>query len=133
MIGASIQGLLVLLLPKKYAITPAIILLLIHILNVVLITKGFKANPYLKNAIFKKSTPQVLDSSGEFRGAGTEKVAILLLGAKSNHPLGIFGPDYKTVDTFITRMSEQLEDPMSQDSGCKFLSSFIGILARLKG
>lgn len=112
------------LLPKKYALTPAIILLAIHILDVFLITKGFKPNPYLKNVIFKKSTPQVLDEHGELKGPGQEKVAILLLGAKSNHPLGIFGPDYKTVDTFITKMSEQLEDPMSQDTGCKYFLSF---------
>jgi hypothetical protein len=110
----------VLLLPKRYALAPALILLSIHLVEVILITTGLKPNPYLKNVIFKKSTPQVLDDDGDFRGPGQEKIAIFLLGAKSNHPLGIFGPDFMIADWFITRMSEQLEDPMSQDAGCEF-------------
>ena len=87
--------------------------------NVILISKGFKPNPYFKNIIFKKSTAQVLDENATFRGPGQEKVAILLLGAKSNHPMGILSPDYKTVNEFLIRMTEQLEDPISQDTGCQ--------------
>ena len=108
-----------LILPRKYALTPAIILLLIHIIDVFLVTKGLKPNPYLKNAVFKKSTPQVLDQDGDYRGPGQEKIAILLLGAKSNHPLGVFAPDFVKVDDFNTRMYAQLEDPLTQDAGCK--------------
>ncbi len=109
-----------LLLPKRYALTPAIILLAIHFIDVLLVTKGLKPNPYLKNVVFKKSTPQVLDQNGELESPGQEKVAVLLLGAKSNHPLGIFSPDFGMVNKFLTNMTEQLEDPESQDSGCKF-------------
>jgi hypothetical protein len=87
--------------------------------DVILITSGIKPNPYFKNVIFKKSTPQVLSQDGDYRGPGQEQVAILLLGAKSNHPMGIFSPDYRTVDNFLTDMSAELEDPMSQDAGCK--------------
>src|SRR5271170_6026080 len=124
LIGACIQVLLVLILPKRYAITPAILLLSIHVINVILISAGYKPNPYFKDVIFKKSTPQVLDQNGNLSGSEQEKVAILLLGAKSNHPLGIFSPDYNTVNKFLIRMTEQLEDPLSQDSGCNFKIPF---------
>ena len=118
LLGATIQVLLVLILPKRYALTPAIILLAIHIVDVYLITKGFKPNPYLKGAIFKNVAPTVPDENAVNQGPGQEKVAILLLGAKSNHPMGVFSPDYKLVNDFITRMTDQLEDPMNQDAGC---------------
>jgi hypothetical protein len=124
LIGATLQALLVLLLPKRYALTPAIILLGIHFIDAILVAKGVKPNPYLKNVVWKKSTPQVLDGNGELKTPGQEKVAILLLGAKSNHPMGIFSPDYKVVNDFLRRMTDELEDPKNYNAGCKH--SFYG-------
>lgn len=116
-----------LILPKKYALTPAIFLLTIHIIDVILITKGYKANPYFKNVVWKKTTAQILDQNGALERPGQEKVAVLILGSKSNHPLGIFSPDYKTVNEFFKRMTDQLDDPMSQESGCRchFLDLYV--------
>lgn len=57
----------------------------------------------------KKSTAQIMDRNGDFAGPGQEKVAVLLLGAKSNHPLGIFAPDFSLVNKYIEGMTHELE------------------------
>jgi heme-degrading monooxygenase HmoA len=82
-----------------------------------LITYNIIPNPYLKGRIPKKSTAQVMDRNGNFAGPGKEKVAILLLGAKSNHPLGIFAPDFSYMGGLLRKMTKELENDPTQDSG----------------
>jgi heme-degrading monooxygenase HmoA len=82
-----------------------------------LITYNIIPNPYLKNMIPKKSTAQVMDRNGNYAGPGKEKIAILLLGAKSNHPLGIFAPDFPHVGKLLERMTAELENDPKQDTG----------------
>jgi hypothetical protein len=86
-----------------------------------LITYGVIPNPYLAKAIPKKSTAQVMDRNGNFPGPGKEKIAVLLLGAKSNHPLGVFAPDFGTVGNFLQKMTKELENDPTQKTGCKKL------------
>ncbi len=118
LIGAAFQTLLILLpIPKTYALSPAITLLVLRLTHTMLVTYRIIPNPYLKNAIPRKSSAQVLDRNGNFTGPGKEKVAILLLGAKSNHPLGIFAPDFKYVSSLLQRMTNELENDPTQDSG----------------
>jgi hypothetical protein len=119
LIGATLQSLLVLFLPLRYAMTPALLLLAVRIIDTFLISTGNKPNPYLTGVNPKKSTAQVMDRDGNFPGAGEEKVAILLLGAKSNHPLGFFAPDFGKVGNYLKEMTEELEGADNQDNGCK--------------
>jgi len=118
LIGACLQTFLFLLpIPKLYSVGPAIGLLLFRIIDTVLITYNFIPNPYLKDAILKKSTAQPHDREGNFTGPGKEKVAIMLLGAKSNHPLGVFEPEFGKVGKFLRKMTEELNGDPTQDSG----------------
>jgi heme-degrading monooxygenase HmoA len=118
LIGAAIQTVLVLLpIPKTYVLSPAITLLVLRLTHTMLITYNIIPNPYLKNAVPKKSTAQVMDRSGNFAGPGKEKVAVLLLGAKSNHPLGIFAPDFSYVGSLLQKMTAELENDPNQDTG----------------
>lgn len=55
-------------------------------------------------------------------GAGKQKIAVLILGAKSNHPLGFFAPDFSKVGDYLKKMSDFLEDDKTQESGCEFHS-----------
>ena len=119
LIGAFLQTILVLILPRIYALTPAVLLLAARIIDTLLITYGVKENPYLKGVVYKKSTAQVMDKDGNFPGPGAEKIAILLLGAKSNHPLGIFAPDFGTTGGFLEKMTAELESRDQQDTGCE--------------
>lgn len=113
------QTFLVLILPRLYALAPAVILLALRVVDTMLITYGYKPNPYLRDVLPKKSTAQVMGKDGNFSGPGKEKIAILLLGAKSNHPLGIFAPDFNTMGDFNKKMNEHLESADNQDTGCK--------------
>lgn len=125
LIGASLQAILALLpIPRIYSGLPAMAMLLAKIADTALITYNFKANPYLKNMLPKKTTAQPLDSNGKFAGAGKNKIAVLLLGAKSNHPLGFFAPDFDKVGGYLKKMSDLLEDDQTQESGCMFESRF---------
>jgi len=117
-----LQTLLTLLpIPTIYSLTPAITVLLIRFINTLLITYGIIPNPYLQNAIPKKSTAQIPDLNGNFNGPGKEKIAVLFLGAKSNHPLGIFAPDFGIVGNYLEKMTSELESDPTQETGCMFL------------
>jgi hypothetical protein len=126
LIGAFFQTLLILLpIPTIYTLTPAITILLIRFINTLLITYGITSNPYLQNVIPNKSTAQVPDLNGHYKGPGKEKIAVLFLGAKSNHPLGIFAPDFNIVGDYLEKMMSELENDPAQESGCmssQFLS-----------
>jgi len=125
LLGASIQTILVLLpIPTIYAVSPAITLLVLRLTHTLLITYSIIPNPYLVNAIPKKSAAQVPDRNGNFSGPGKEKIAVLHLGAKSNHPLGVFAPDFGIVAKYMAKMTRQLEGEPTQDSGFLGQSAF---------
>ncbi|KIN00685.1 hypothetical protein OIDMADRAFT_124659, partial [Oidiodendron maius Zn] len=117
LIGALLQCILVLALPPVYALTPAFLILVVRTIDTLLITNGIKPNPYLHNVFPKRTTAQVLDKNGNFSGAGQEKIAVLLLGAKTNHPMGVFAPDFPKLGEYNQSMVNELQDPNSQDNG----------------
>jgi hypothetical protein len=126
LIGASLQAILALLpIPRIYSGLPAVLMLLAKIVDTAMITYNLKANPYLKNMLPKKTTAQPLDLNGNFAGAGKQKIAVLLLGAKSNHPLGFFAPDFDKVGGYLKKMSDLLEDDQTQESGCMSDSNYV--------
>ncbi|EKD21200.1 putative transcriptional regulator [Drepanopeziza brunnea f. sp. 'multigermtubi' MB_m1] len=118
LIGACIQSLLFLLpIPRFYSVGPAVALLLFRIIKTFLITYNIIPNPYMTNAILQKSTAQPRDLNGNFTGPGKQKVAVMFLGAKSNHPLGVFEPGFARVGGFLKKMTEELNGAETQDSG----------------
>ncbi|PBP26689.1 putative transcriptional regulator [Diplocarpon rosae] len=118
LLGASFQCLLFLLpIPAFYTAFPAIFLLLIRTIETLLITYRYIPNPYLKDAIMKKSTAQPMDSKGNFGGPGKQKIAVMMLGAKSNHPLGVFEPSFGKVGSFLRKMTQELNGGADQENG----------------
>ncbi|KAI9852343.1 MAG: hypothetical protein M1838_001048 [Thelocarpon superellum] len=117
LIGACLQATLVLLLPPMYALTPAAILLALRFLDTLLLTTGIRSNFYMRGSFPGKSNAQVYNEKGELVKAGQEKIAVFLLGAKTNHPLGMFAPGFSTVDTVVELMTAELQPGQNQDSG----------------
>ncbi|ETN46660.1 uncharacterized protein HMPREF1541_00846 [Cyphellophora europaea CBS 101466] len=111
LVGASLQSLLVLALRSKYAFLPSFLILLFRITDALLITFRFKPNPYLQDAFIGRRTALLPDADGQITGPGKRKVVILLLGAKSNHPLGIFAPEFKKMGGFLSRMNKLFDSP----------------------
>ena len=121
LLGACTQASLALLVRNKYyAFLPAAILLSFRMIDALLIHFRFKKNPFLQNAILKKRFSAVVpDRNGKFEGAGLEKVVILLLGAKSNHPFGFFAPEFLKTFKWMAEMNSEFDKQDGPD-GCKF-------------
>ena len=121
LLGACTQACLALLVRNKYyAFLPAGILLSFRVINALLIHFNLKKNPFLEKAILKKRFSAVVpDTDGRIRGAGQEKVVILLLGAKSNHPFGFFAPEFLKTFKWMAEMNAEF-DKQDGPNGCKF-------------
>ena len=58
------------------------------------------------------------DGNGNYGAPGSERIAVLLLGAKSNHPLGVFAPGFGDLGKYMGRMNDELEADLEQSFGC---------------
>lgn len=111
LVGACLQSLIAIFIHSKYAFLPAFFILLLRSTDALLITFKFKPNPYLAEVQPGRVTAIVPNNDGEITGPSTERVTILLLGAKSNHPLGIFGPEFMEVGEHLNRMNDFFNGP----------------------
>ena len=111
--GAVAQSLL-LLLPIRpiYTIAPAVVLLLFKAVDTLLITFKLKPNSYTAGVVDTKVTAIVPNADGSFgkqEGQNTpDRVAILLLGFKINHPLGPLAPGAAETMSYFQQMSADL-------------------------
>ncbi|KAL3469287.1 hypothetical protein BJX99DRAFT_241603 [Aspergillus californicus] len=109
--AACVQGLLTWLFPTAFTFIPALLILLYRALDVFLIMYGFRSNPYMHDVIKQKFSAQVPDDDGSFGERPSRKtVVVLLLGSKSNHPLGILAPQFIEVGNVFTAMVKDLEE-----------------------
>ncbi|ODM23776.1 hypothetical protein SI65_01365 [Aspergillus cristatus] len=110
LIGAALQSLLTIFLPLPYAILPAICLLSWRAMHTVLMALGYIRNTNMNGVVWGKFSAQVPGRDGMLPEKGAaEDVTVIMLGARSNHPLGIFGPGYQQVGDFMNKMLAQLE------------------------
>lgn len=111
LIGALLQSLIVFIIPRFYAMLPAVLILGARLVDSLAITYGWKNNPYLNEAILHRVSPQIPDEDGNFhQEPAEEKVVVFMLGAKVNHPLGLFAPNVKEIGAGLTEMIKDLED-----------------------
>lgn len=110
LLGGLIQGLLVLLVPRYWMLLPSLIVLFIRFADALAITFHLRPNPYLKDAIFQKWTPQIPDLDGNISDTpADQKVAVLILTMKVNHPLGVFAPNVEGVNKHAGIMFRELD------------------------
>jgi len=114
-IGASFQIILVVILPTRYAIMPALLLLLHLIVSTVLQSRSRAANPFLAGTVFGKTSAQLPKISYDPRAANktafgsqpaAEGVVVLHLGVRLNHPLGVLAPGAKEIGDEFARCNE---------------------------
>ncbi|KAL4864068.1 hypothetical protein BDV12DRAFT_17429 [Aspergillus spectabilis] len=109
LLGAIAQGLVCAVVPLRYAIWPAVLMLSWGALESLLATLGWKENQQMKGVVLGKFSAQIPDREGEFADKPSgHGVVLILLSARSNHPLGILGPGYKQVGDYMTKMQSQL-------------------------
>ncbi|KAL8867013.1 MAG: hypothetical protein Q9174_005936 [Haloplaca sp. 1 TL-2023] len=105
LIGAVIQSLLFLALPRRFALLPPFCALVLLASKNVLISFGILKNPYMSGAVPGKWTVP-LRENGKQEG---DKVAVFLLGASSNHPLGLLAPGFGDIGPLFDSMWEEAE------------------------
>ncbi|OKP00751.1 hypothetical protein PENSUB_7682 [Penicillium subrubescens] len=63
----------------------------------------------MAGVIAGKFTALLPDRSGVFSGqAADQNVTLIILAARSNHPMGIFGPGFQVLGDYMNRMQAQL-------------------------
>lgn len=110
LVGAIIQGTLVLAIPRFWVLLPSILMLLVRFADTLAVTFHFRPNPYLEDVIYQKWSTVIPDKEGNFgETPAEEKVAVLLLSAKINHPLGLFAPNVKDLADRSQAMNTELD------------------------
>ncbi|EON61528.1 hypothetical protein W97_00743 [Coniosporium apollinis CBS 100218] len=112
LIGASIQCLLLLLpVPDFYIRSLALLILGIKVADTALMALGLKRNTYMDGTMGRVTAryPFQQASDNALSDASTGNVAVLLLGFRSNHPLGILAPGAGTITNYFTSMLDDLE------------------------
>lgn len=111
LLGALLQSLIVFVIPRFYAMLPSLLILGVRVADAMAVTWGWKKNTYLDDAIMHRVSPQIPDEDGNFHAeASAEKVVVFMLGAKLNHPLGIFSPSAKRIGGALGNMIQELQD-----------------------
>ena len=120
LLGACLQTVAFLTIKNEYYATlPAAFLLIIRTVNATLIHFGIKPNPFLEEAFLKKRiTAAIPNGEGNLIAPGTERVAIILLGAKSNHPFGVLSPEFLKTFKWLAEMNASF-DQVDGPGGCK--------------
>lgn len=120
LVGGCIQALLVLSTGRRYIVLLLpFFVLLFRILNGLLIHYGYLKNPYMQDVFLGRRTALVPNENGmiEEVSPGKEKIAVFLLGAKSNHPLGFYSPKFIQMALWLTKMNAQFCST-DQPEGC---------------
>lgn len=84
-VGATLQSVLCLTLPRNVALLPAVILLLSRLVNGALVTKGFLRNKYLDGVYMGRWTASRLNDDGSVPEKSADKeMVVFVVGAHSN-------------------------------------------------
>jgi heme-degrading monooxygenase HmoA len=92
----------------RYAFIIPFILLGIRVTDAILIHYNLRPNPYLEDVLPGRVTAIVPAEDGEIKSQ-RETVTILLLGAKSNHPFGVFAPKFLELGGWLDKMTDQFD------------------------
>ena len=83
--GACLQSCLVLLLPRKVALLPAIAVLAIRMVTSLFRSKGLLSNPHADRVVFGRATAQTPNDDGTFsKGIADKEICVFILAGRSN-------------------------------------------------
>lgn len=75
----------------------------------ILRTLGILRNPYMDDVVRGRAVPVFPDENGMQHDPAQQKVCAMLLGARSNHPLGVFNFPFKGVADRFEGMIRHLD------------------------
>lgn len=111
LIGASLQALAVYFFSNgRYVLLISTVALLARVINVLLQAYGITKNPYLEEVFPGRTTALIPDEdTGEITTPSSKKIAVLHLGAKSNHPFGYLAPQFVKVGEWVGKMNHEMD------------------------
>jgi hypothetical protein len=123
-----VQILISTVLPLKWAVIPALVLLLNSIITTLLQLRSPSANPFVANVVPGRATSQLLDSStGSFHSEpGTGSLVVFNLGVQWNHPLGSLAPGVAEVSRGFRALVDDLYE-RREELGFLCMSPFRGM------
>ncbi|KAL2217069.1 hypothetical protein M432DRAFT_470453 [Thermoascus aurantiacus ATCC 26904] len=119
LLGAALQGLLTLSLTfylhspgiSILTLAPALLILAYRTLDVLLIAYGLRPNRYMADIVPGRLSAQAPDERGEFgTRPARETVVLLLLGMRTNHPLGVLSPGFQKMKDLFVDMTRDMEE-----------------------
>ncbi|KAK8062474.1 hypothetical protein PG997_014571 [Apiospora hydei] len=123
--GALVQCLLAVCLPLRFALLPAPTLLLCRLLKTLLMTAGLVKNDLADGVIRGKWTAQIPGPDGALPTSPSQNgVCLVMLAARSTHPLGTFSPGLQRVGAELERMRAALEEG-KDDNGFLCQTTFL--------
>lgn len=106
--GAFLQGLALTLL-GPLALAPTALILLYRTTDHLLMASGLTPNRYLQGTIREKFSAQAPNPDGTFGSdPASESIVVFHLGARCNHPLGMFAPGMKAIGDYADAMMEEM-------------------------
>lgn len=114
-LGALLQCILFLLPIRTYLIAlPTISLLLYRMTLTLLQSFGYLENPYAAGILPGNTTVIFPSSQSPELKSGNSKICVVILGARSNHPLGIFAPTMGKIGDHFVALTQELEANAAQ-------------------
>lgn len=114
-LGAIFQGLLFLVLGRVALILPVTVIGW-RVLDAFLQAQGLKHNPYMDGVILNKFSAQMPSEDGAYGNKPANgEVNVLLLGFKTNHPMGALAPGFKEMGDYFLAMMKDLEEHKSEN------------------
>jgi len=113
LLGGLIQGIAHLVLPYRniVLVLPVVLFLSYKAAYTILVLAGLLPNAQIKDALLYRTVPVYPNEKGSYEKAGDATVCAILLGAISNHPLGMLGSGFKEVgDRFDAMVKEMSAD-----------------------
>lgn len=112
LVGGLLQGLSLITL-GPITLLPTALILLYRVVDNLLMALKITRNRYLDNVVHNKWSPQIPFSDGTFGvEPARDKIVVFHLGARSNHPLGMFAPNMKGLgDSFQEMIADMRADP----------------------
>ncbi|KAH6987638.1 hypothetical protein BKA56DRAFT_478868 [Ilyonectria sp. MPI-CAGE-AT-0026] len=130
LIGAIMQIPLCAILPIRYAIIPALALLLSSIITTISQARKPESNNFMNHIVTGRSSAQVPSTStaslGRFSSQPAEApIVVFNIGSQFNHPLGILAPGVKDLGERFLALKRDLLN-RREEFGLLGVSSFIG-------
>ncbi|KAF7545569.1 hypothetical protein G7Z17_g9057 [Cylindrodendrum hubeiense] len=113
LIGALIQIPLCAILPIRYAIVPALSLLLNSVITTVLQARKPELNKFMKQVVPGRATAQIPSTStasqGRFSSQPAEaSIVVFNVGSQFNHPLGVLAPGVKELGNHFATLKRDI-------------------------